>query len=626
MLNNPILFLAVLILSSVTSTTHAALTVQINEKCSGETVTVSYDDSNKTTITPNVFLNPWMRGGDCEESFEKSLKKKLKIQKFLRCTFSSKNSFCDKTSSEHVTAASQIIRSPQLRKAARKPVQAAKVENTNPSTTVRPGVDLQNFVAQNLAEESKSTKEKVVKKGLGFLNGVKKKLEKVYEDNIKPTILPDSTPPKTTTDTEVITPEEPVCEDEETKGPTGIAGLLQKIKDYSNKDNCAELKPGEFKLQPKDSNNGSAGNFLLSRTGENSYQAVLNMNFSKQGVPQPQILANVKECMVTASKYLKGPNGETLEVVVMDDAESDSLLPNNQRPPKKNIEVDGNSYASSENFLSSFNCPTITHEILHHLGLCDEYQEDRDFRKAQWNCRIVPKENTIMKDHIQGFNKVVPRTVTCECKSKECKSTMSSLNVIAKSFYKKRPLFQLMKKEILYDKYCKLGWSDPKNINVNTPSQILNSSTATTLNMDYIAIAATPTAPFFHLFRANLSCTCPPGVKECTDEIERVVANINIQEEPKYCPYGSEMSDTTYDSNVPQVTDPNKFTLKMSGDSGSLLPPNHFNKIIEGGCRNGKSETYQKCASFAYEGQIDKNLCMAPPECFDDKYYLGTSQ
>jgi hypothetical protein len=166
---------------------------------------------------------------------------------------------------------------------------------------------------------------------------------------------------------------------------------------------------------------------VINRIDQNRYKATLNLSFNNPQDPSsgPLMLQKVRKCMQEIGPYLKGPDNQSLSISILTPSEA-SALPENQRPELYNINVTNeNIRGDAQNYRKDFTCETITHEILHLLGLCDEYHENGLF-VSEWSCRVHPPGNSIMGDHYKFFPQVVPRTISCRCDLPRCRNFLTT--------------------------------------------------------------------------------------------------------------------------------------------------------------------------------------------------------
>ena len=199
---------------------------------------------------------------------------------------------------------------------------------------------------------------------------------------------------------EILT-EAGLCSSCETKGER-LSDLIPAVLDQSQ---CLELKPGEKKRIF--SGTGLNRSYLVKRESDGSYSIPLSLNFvvgKDYDGPVPKSQApehyfrETKKCLQQANKKMLGPQGEKLNIII-NPAQSQSATELIRRQGiltrgflnKMDSSTQGSTCAknlgtkifirskdfrsSSTNYEADIDCPTVTHEILHLLGLCDEYGE-----------------------------------------------------------------------------------------------------------------------------------------------------------------------------------------------------------------------------------------------------------
>ena len=166
----------------------------------------------------------------------------------------------------------------------------------------------------------------------------------------------------------------------------------KKVRDQWS---CYEYDIGEERTLFFPSMQFSLGNFNLfqsfahykvKRATDRLYKVFIALDFSSWEFNSPRlnhglhkyVLDKVRGCMDEAHPHLLGPNGKMLEIVIEDAKESNSCT------PKHSIKIRSLAYtgdASSHNYPIDIQCPLITHEILHLLGLSDEYPFQRGIQR-----------------------------------------------------------------------------------------------------------------------------------------------------------------------------------------------------------------------------------------------------
>ncbi len=146
-------------------------------------------------------------------------------------------------------------------------------------------------------------------------------------------------------------------------------------------DQCYELKPGQEKKVY--SGTGLNGNkpYKLKRELDGSYSIPLELRFvadeDYDGEVEPDkvpehYMNKVRECIAEANEKMLGPNGEKLRIVIHESKEEC------KDKAAKEIKIGAADHRSNnEKYDSDVDCPTMTHEVLHLLHLCDEYVEKK---------------------------------------------------------------------------------------------------------------------------------------------------------------------------------------------------------------------------------------------------------
>ena len=176
--------------------------------------------------------------------------------------------------------------------------------------------------------------------------------------------------------------------------------------------------------------------YTVRREPDGSFLIPLNLAFLADedydgDIPRDEVPAHyknkVQECLKKANSKMLGPNGEQLKMVIQSPPAGSAC----EATKPKTIKVgprDFRSYMSK--YESNIDCPTITHEILHLLGLCDEYKEtssgfyvspdtgeikessvyekpdnENDKFIFAYDCRVASK-NSIMSDQYERWDNV----------------------------------------------------------------------------------------------------------------------------------------------------------------------------------------------------------------------------
>ena len=221
------------------------------------------------------------------------------------------------------------------------------------------------------------------------------------------------------------------------KAEQGVDNFYAVTEDIQEHSQCREINPGEMKTVH--SGTGDNDSYKLKREPDGSYTIPLNIQFQagenydgstpKTAVSQVY-MAKAQKCLKRANTKMLGPNGEQLNIVLQQPPEGKASCEDDAGSHNITIESSSDDHRSNSiQYASDIDCPTITHEILHLLGLCDEYEEEStgflvdpttgDYQDAEgqsqesdsshfqpaYDCRVTQK-NSIMSNHYQRWSNV----------------------------------------------------------------------------------------------------------------------------------------------------------------------------------------------------------------------------
>ncbi len=205
--------------------------------------------------------------------------------------------------------------------------------------------------------------------------------------------------------------------------------FIKLLDTLEEKSQCADPKPGkEKKVQ---SGTGKNRTYTVRKEQDGSFSIPLNLSFSAASdydgpVPKNQVPAHymkkVQECMKKANTKMLGPNGEKLQFVIQEPTS----------PGECNgisIEIGSKeNRANASKYTSNINCSTITHEVLHLVGLCDEYKEKIIGFAVDSNTGDIKQDiNDLRTDPIEDENSVFKLAYDCRVTS------MSGINIMSNS-------------------------------------------------------------------------------------------------------------------------------------------------------------------------------------------------
>lgn len=415
--------------------------------------------------------------------------------------------------------------------------------------------------------------------------------------------------------------------------------LEEILKSMGVDSDCYQVKEiGDVKLFKKGSGQKSytSGNYLLKKSGENSYEATVNLDFIQSGgsITPGEMMSKVRSCLSTVNKYLLGPGGAKLTIRALSPSETASL-PSSERPLPGKIKISSDdSEMNSETFTGSIQCPTIAHELMHHLGLCDEYLEERTniippmkrSRAEEWSCRNVVEGTSLMKNDIQAYNDVVPQKISCSCANESCRKTLQGVD--SRSPANQKILMTARIHSILGMKlsaYCQTG-DYTTGLTLPEPEKAYRNVKAVgdVLTFEH-RLAFETSGGSLTTGARNITCKCSPEDQNCPAEFAAAAKRMSENPVTPDCPWNTAQDgDKTIANDGDSSTiSGNSIILVSTPVKKSLISPNHFDKILTGDCMGGPSLIYKQCAEFAYVPKDSPACKNKPSECSDDKKFLG---
>lgn len=440
---------------------------------------------------------------------------------------------------------------------------------------------------------------------------------------------------------------------------TDISQLLAAIQRP-----CDDIPVGEFRRYPNPTT--PFHNYLLQRRDANTYEATIVGNFQhlSGSVTPAQMMARANNCFQQMAPYLKSPAGQNLRIKYISPAEADSTLTSFQRPPNVDITLNaGDVRGNATTFYETFQCETIVHETLHHLGLCDEYHENDattilpgtnpEISMARaWSCRVTPQEVTIMNEIDSSVRATVPLARTCRCKEgmpgNACRASMAAGDPVMRRILTEPPAINVFKTEVM-SKCTQLNYeeSEPYRARPVTRRVEVEGSGPESFVVSDAFVIPGPDG-VLHGNANFFRCNCN-GDATCTANYQRGVEHLSGRNPIPLAGCPTEMENASNDSffkfqqgaslatpgqETSFTDDGFTFVTTPSNSPRPLLAPNHMSRIIYGGCTSGPAASYNRCADFAQRAvrtgneeycALNPGKCCdsKPAECSSDQFFLG---
>lgn len=448
------------------------------------------------------------------------------------------------------------------------------------------------------------------------------------------------------------------------------------LKDIKNVNQCSPLGVGETKVVNDYETTGVKMRYALKRNSANEMLANVVINFKDpdEGVTTTpeEMLERTKTCLEKASSYFTNAQGETIRVNVVSPEEAQDI-PINERPSTNDVGIgDANMRSNSGKYAESVGCGTITHEVLHLMGLCDEYTETQrgyyvntdtgevvnkddeeaksdeavEFVTAYNDCRAISESPSIMSSHWDAMNKHTGSKSICTCregKESTCRKYLNGDGNKLMSFSIRNPFNffngyrETCKYKVISTSSTLTKASQLNDYSINPVRNIVSS------NKVIIDVNSLNESDYGNsigkIQKYRFTCECSPNDEKCQKDLKLIkTADVeDLYPTTSSCPYpnftpkdGEKFSDLISKEDI----DSSGFKLLGGLDievtsppevpGGSLLHPAHFSRIKYGSCKE-KAQTYSMCAKYAYKA-LAKDCPDRPAVCDEEEKWLLSDQ
>ena len=394
-----------------------------------------------------------------------------------------------------------------------------------------------------------------------------------------------------------------------------IQELLGLLQNFRSATACNEIRRGEWTVVNKSAAFYDNISYALTRENDDSYRAVLSLNFTDlgTGANSPEMMAKVRQCLNGAAPFLNGPvrgqSGEDyrlkIDVISWEEAER---LPLAARPRRNSIRVAPPGSANNvRNYAQDIGCDTIIHEVMHLMGLCDEYPGERD----GYPCRPVGRPSSLMRNESVAFSESVPQQMTCACNTPQCAFIATNQRRLA---YALQPGLRDFAQNDFLNRNCSSPQGPPLQRPIDTEISEGESRFATRrlapsrLEITFAEIQDAPLMNSANVVTEKRICQCQSGDTECEAMLNRLD---NVEERRSrrpstiICPGGSQplravVANRPFTSGVRNTSQGRTIELYSKPNRDSMLEPWHFNQIINGNCPR-KTNFYDTCAQLSYQ-------------------------
>jgi hypothetical protein len=387
--------------------------------------------------------------------------------------------------------------------------------------------------------------------------------------------------------------------------------------------------------------------YNLERTTADTYTASVALNYIPDTTPgnQPsitseQMLAETRRCLQQVSSLFETPSGQKLRIEILSAPQTQSnRFTEANRPPVVNINL-GKTGGNSASHGQDMECVTRAHEILHLMGLVDEYdhiEAGNGVGTVNLTCKPVARSASIMShqttsafDTYGGQGRKRERNCVCKDSAQSCQLAARRNN---------ENLFYYMYGRFSPGQATRLGYtcrreevSSGASVSVTPSSSIpAPSLTSTAGGFSARTYEFRESEGGLREVRINCQCSNPAGCNVTSsnflDALYRVDTNSCPTDMNDYNGFFSvySISDTSDEFGASRIRKSPyqdnliSFAVNKPFDG---LKEYQLKRVIDGGCQ-GVSDSYTRCSSYAsrvWNGTLQDNTCSErPTNCYEEE-------
>lgn len=465
-----------------------------------------------------------------------------------------------------------------------------------------------------------------------------------------------------------------------------IVELLKNIKDakknITDAKMCNSLKVGETKVVEDKDITGVQMRYALKRKSKNELQANIVIKFQTPDLNANEtpesMMKKAKKCLAITSSYFTSPSGETIRVNILDPDEAKSI-PENERPLVNSIGIgEPLMRSNSGKYASDIDCAAITHEVLHLMGLCDEYKEPQRgyyvntetgeivklnnddsedgeqssenssnanivFQYSYNECRAISKTPSIMNNHLMAMQASTAIKQVCKCKEgmeKRCKKITNNRKLMNLTF---RDPNSYMNR---FQDICTSSREDGPEVSESNIKDYLDTKPVKSFTKDgkveikmnkLVASEFDGIIGYIDIYKYTCQCNnnSPSDCKKNLEALKNQAPD-NLYPVDSTCPYPLFKPDFDTPELISReeiknpapsmevIKDQVQIIIPPANPEASLLHPAHFTRIKYGSCPS-KAKIYSMCAKYAYK--ISAKDCPDRPKiCDEEEKWLLSDQ
>lgn len=408
---------------------------------------------------------------------------------------------------------------------------------------------------------------------------------------------------------------------------------------YAENKNCRPIEVGQGRLSDQvaveDTNSIPANReYLLYRRSEKKFEVIYQLDFKPiVGADAPATMSGAdmaeraRQCLAMLPPA-RLSDGRELTFRFITPEQRNLII--GKAPPKITINVVKASRGNAENFAEDFRCGQVIHELLHKVGLCDEYHETGGAANVG-KCRPQAQGSSVMGNGMhQAYDDAAGEPFSCNLASQP--DTLSYLNdptSTHKELLMKRHFRHIGNRPWNAFGHQNPPAGSPKSVcckllgpQTQLPTLPSNSSPRVSLiensaeslrfkNTEAFLMHNSITKKYnLSLQEQNYECKIADVAVEhqpaCREYLELIRPELESVADPNRtmytCPVDLPGPPINFDIGPGEIElSGQTLQLRNKGNGRSILHSGHFERILAGECSSPATQVYDRCSRFAYE-------------------------
>ncbi|HXH30460.1 MAG TPA: hypothetical protein VNJ01_06590 [Bacteriovoracaceae bacterium] len=380
--------------------------------------------------------------------------------------------------------------------------------------------------------------------------------------------------------------------------------INSRIEKYKEELECAPMKPDESRVVYV----GGKPQYAIKKVGD-GYEVSMGLDFGvnpdavKDGVSPAQMLQRVQDCMGAASNFLSPPGLPKMKINILAGSQARA-----SEIPGHNVEImpfnrpgkHGGTVDNPDKFRSSVSCGIIAHELMHIMGLPDDYPHG-----DQGGCQSLPTKPSIMGSSEGSlWDQNVPQALDCQCRKDDASCVSDQTKILTSSdqdlirFHLQDPGITPMDKTNCESKRVDRDWAAVVEKSSLAKTQVLKSEES---HLEYVVRRINPKS--LKVDETTFTCKCDASNDQCKINLRSQLKTISGRiGTSSSCPSGTSAANPKPHlgpapaSGVSVTGD--TFTVFTKTEHKGLILPTQVASIIGGSCPRAAAK-YKACTAWS---------------------------